>query len=169
MLPHAPCVQCSWLSRTRRLSNNYSPAQLLVSVLSAWNTFCICLVSASTACFSLPSKDPASSDHLASAARHTRWPQTPHPCSSCTWESRADPGGSAHLRRVETGKAPDSGAENKAGNHCIKFSLHGNNKKSRLLSQLLDIIPTVSDHLGWSLKTVTYFLPYFPFLSKFLL
>lgn len=67
-------------------------------------------------------------DYLASPARHAWWPQTLHLCSSCTWESRADPGERAHLQCMGTGKAPASGAENQAGNHCNNFSLHRNKK-----------------------------------------
>lgn len=42
-------------------------------------------------------------------------------------------------------------------------------QKSQLLSQLSDIIPTVCDHLGHSLKTGTYFLLCVSFLSSSLL
>lgn len=111
-------------------------------------------------------------DHLASPARHAWWPQTLHLCSSRTWESRADPGERTHLQYMGMGKAPGSGAENEAGNHCNNFNLHGNNKKKKkswLLSQLLGIIPTDSDHLGESLKTVMDFLPYLSFLRRSLL
>lgn len=75
-------------------------------------------------------------DHLASPARHAWWPQTLHLCSSRTWESRADPGERTHLQYMGMGKAPGSGAENEAGNHCNNFNLHGNNKKKKILTSL---------------------------------